>query len=115
MEIGIDQISQYEKELKKYLLSKIADIPNIIIYNDNSESNTLAFNIEGVFAQDVSVYLNHYHICVRAGNHCAKLLKDVMPVKNTVRVSLYFYNTYEDIDCLVEALKKSHDIFQIVL
>jgi len=115
MEIGMDKIVEQEKKLKKYLLSKIKDIPNIILYNENSEGGILAFNIEGVFAQDASVYLNHYHICVRAGNHCAKLLKDVLPVKNTVRVSMYFYNNHEDVDRLVEALKNSHDIFQVVL
>ncbi len=115
MDIGMDKISSYENDLKKYLLSKISDIPNVILYNKDSVGGILAFNIEGVFAQDASVYLNHYHICVRAGNHCAKLLKDVLPVKNTVRVSMYFYNNYEDIDHLVEALRDSHDIFQVVL
>ena len=114
MEIGMDNISNYEKKLKEYLLSKIKKIPNIILYNE-SDSGILAFNIEGVFAQDASIYLNHYHICVRAGDHCAKLLKDVLPVKNTIRVSLYFYNTLEEIDYLVEALEKSQDIFKVVL
>ena len=115
MDIGIDKIHEHELKLKQYLLEKIKDIPNIIIYNKNSSSGILAFNIDKVFAQDTSVYLNHYHICVRAGNHCAKMLKDELSVKNTVRVSMYFYNNYEDIDHLVEALKNSKDIFQIVL
>lgn len=115
MEIGMSQIHQYEIELKQYLLAKIQDIPNLILYNKDTNTGILAFNINGVFAQDTAVYLNHYHICVRAGNHCAKLLKDVLPVKNTVRVSLYFYNTKEEIDSFVDVLKKSKDIFQIVL
>ena len=113
--IGMDNIHQYEKELKQYFLSKVKDIPNIIVYNKNINSGIVSFNIDGVFAQDSSVYLNHYHICVRAGNHCAKLLKDVLPVKNTVRVSFYFYNTKEEIDSLIEALKNSKDIFKVVL
>lgn len=113
--IGMDKIHQYEKELKQYFLSKVKDIPNIIVYNKNINSGIVSFNIDGVFAQDSSVYLNHYHICVRAGNHCAKLLKDVLPVKNTVRVSFYFYNTREEIDSLIEALKNSKDIFKVVL
>ncbi len=113
--IGMDKIHQYEKELKQYFLSKVKDIPNIIVYNKNINSGIVSFNIDGVFAQDSSVYLNHYHICVRAGNHCAKLLKDVLPVKNTVRVSFYFYNTKEEIDSLIEALKNSKDIFKVVL
>ncbi len=114
-EIGMDKIQEHEKSLRDYFLSKVENIPNLTIYNPKGETGIIAFNVEGVFAQDESVYLNHYHICVRAGNHCAKMLKDVMPVKNTVRVSFYFYNTKEDVDCLVEALKKNQDIFNIVL
>ena len=51
------------------------------------------------------IYLNKYKICVRAGNHCAKILKDELNIKNTCRVSLYFYNTKEEVDKLIEALK----------
>ena len=115
MKIGMDRIHEHEIALKKYLLKNIKDLSNIIIYNSDSDSGILSFNVDGVFAQDTSIYLNHYHICVRAGNHCAKLLKDEIQIKNTVRVSMYFYNSFEDIDRLVEALKNSKDIFKIVL
>ena len=115
MNIGMDNIHKYEVELKKYLLDSIKDIPNLIIYNKNSNSGILALNLDGVFAQDSSIYLNSYNICVRAGNHCAKELKDEINIKNTVRVSMYFYNNHEDIDKLVSALKNSEDIFRIVL
>jgi len=115
MSIGMDNIHKHEIKLKKYLLDKIQDIDNIIVYNRNTDSGILAFNIDGVFAQDTSVFLNHYKIAVRAGNHCAKLLKEDINIKNTVRVSMYFYNDYSDIDKLVEALKNSKDIFKIVL
>ena len=115
MKIGIDKIHEHEMNLKKYLIDKIKDIDNIILYNKNSNSGILAFNIDKVFAQDTSVYLNHYNIAVRAGNHCAKLLKDEIGIKNTVRVSMYFYNSYEDVDKLVDALRNSKDIFKIVL
>ncbi len=115
MEIGMDKIHKQEVELKEYLVSKMKDIPNVTVYNENSNSGILAFNIDGVFAQDTSVFLNHYHICVRAGNHCAKLLKDVMPVANSVRVSMYFYNTKEDVDKLIDALKQSDKLFETIL
>ena len=115
MEIGMDKIHKHEMELKKYLISKVKNIPNLILYNQNSETGILAFNIDNVFSQDTSVYLNHYHISVRAGNHCSKLLKDVIKIKNTVRVSMYFYNNYQDIDRLVEVLQNSQDIFRVVL
>lgn len=114
-DIGMDRIHEYEITLKRYLIEELEKIPNIIIYNKNSASGILAFNIDGVFAQDSSVYLNHYNIYVRAGNHCAKMLKDNIGIKNTVRVSLYLYNDKNDIDKLVKALKNSHDIFKVVL
>lgn len=115
MNIGMENIHKHEVELKKYLLEKIKEIPNLIIYNANSNSGILAINLDGVFAQDSSVYLNSYNIYVRAGNHCAKELKDEINIKNTVRVSMYFYNNFEDVDKLVDALKNSEDIFKIVI
>ncbi len=114
-EIGMDKIHEHEVELKKFLVSELEKIPNIILYNKKSNSGILSFNIDGVFAQDSSVYLNNYNICVRAGNHCAKILKDEMKIKNTVRVSMYLYNTKEDVLKLVEVLKKSEEIFRIVI
>ncbi len=115
MKIGMDNIHNHEVELKKYLVQEMKKIKNIKIYNENSKSGILAFNIEGVFAQDSSVYLNNYNIYVRAGNHCAKMVKDEIGVKNTVRVSMYLYNTKEDVDKLIKVLKQSDDIFKIVI
>lgn len=115
MSIGMDKIHDYEVKLKRYLIEKVNNISNVIVYNKNSDSGIVALNIDGVFAQDTSVYLNHYKIAVRAGNHCAKMLKDEINIKNTVRVSMYFYNSFEDIDRLVDVLKNSKDIFNIVL
>ena len=115
MNIGMDNIHKTEINLKKYFLEKVRDIDNIIVYNKNINSGIIAFNIDGVFAQDTSMYLNHYGIAVRAGNHCAKMLKDEMDIKNTVRVSMYFYNDYSEIDKLVEVLRNSKDIFKVVL
>ena len=113
--IGMDKIHQYEKQLKQYFLDKVKDISNLIIYNKDSDSGIVSFNIDGVFAQDLAIYLNHYNIYVRAGNHCTKMLKDDIGINNTVRASFYFYNNYEDVDRLVEALKNSRDIFKIIL
>lgn len=115
MKIGLDNIHEYERELKQYALSKLKEIPNVVIYNEKTEGGTIAFNLEGVFPQDTAVYLNHYHICVRAGNHCAKILKDELKVKNTCRISFYFYNTKEEIDELARVLKDSKNIFEVVL
>lgn len=113
--IGIEKIRDYELELKEYMVEELSKIPNIILYNKNSKSGILAFNVEGVFSQDTSIYLNHYNIAIRAGNHCAKILKDDLDIKNTCRVSLCLYNTKEEIDVLVKALKNSKDIFKVVI
>lgn len=106
--IGMENIEKYEQELKKYALEKLNKIKDIIIYNPNSESSIITFNIKGVFAQDLAVYLNKYNICVRAGNHCAKILKDELGIKNTCRMSLYFYNSKDEIDKLIEALSNDN-------
>lgn len=104
--IGIENIHNYEIELKKYAVDKLKKINDLIIYNENSESGIITFNIKDIFAQDLAIYLNKYNICVRAGSHCAKILKDELGMKNTCRISFYFYNTKEEIDKLVEVLSK---------
>jgi len=113
--IGMDNITKHERYLKEYFLDKVKEIPEVVIYNKDIPGSLIAFNIDGVFSQDTAVYLNHYHICVRAGNHCAKILKEDLLVKNTCRISFYLYNTEEEIDKLIEVLKNSKDIFKIVL
>lgn len=114
MTIGMERIHMHEVELKKYLVSKLEEMPHIVMYNKTSDSGILAFNIRGVFSQDTAIYLNQYHIYVRAGNHCAKMLKDTINIKNTVRISMYLYNTKEDIDRLVVALQESKNIFKLI-
>lgn len=106
--IGMNNISKYEKDLKKYAVNKLKEVKDIIIYNENSESGIITFNIKDIFAQDLAIYLNKYNICVRAGNHCAKILKDDLGIKNTCRISLYFYNTKDEIDYLVKILNNNN-------
>ena len=110
--IGMDNIFLYEKKLKTYLIDKLIKLPYIDIINLESDSGIVSFNIDGIFSQDVAFYLNKYNICVRAGNHCAKILKSETGVKNSLRVSLYFYNTYEEIDKLVELLSDRNKIMR---
>ncbi len=102
--IGMDNIHKYELSLRKYLVDKLLPLKHIDIINIESDSGIVTFNVSNIFSQDVAYYLNKYNICVRAGNHCAKILKSSVGVNNTVRISLYFYNTYEEIDDLVELL-----------
>ena len=113
--IGVENISRHEIKLKEYLVNELSKIPNIILYNKKTKSGILVFNVEGVFSQDTSIYLNSYNIAIRAGNHCAKVLKDDLKIKNTCRISLYLYNTIEEVDVLINALKDSENIFKVVI
>ena len=113
--IGLNNVHKHEIELRKYLVDNLITIPHIDIINIESDSGIVAFNIDGIFSQDVAYYLNKYHICVRAGNHCAKVLKSATNVNNTLRVSLYFYNTKEEIDLLIKLLSDKNKILREML
>ena len=79
------------------------------------QNGKILFNIDGVFAQDTAIYLDKYNICVRAGNHCAKMIDNVFNISNTVRISLSFYNTKEEVDLLINVLKNSKNIWKEIL
>ena len=114
-EIGIDNINKYEKELRRYLISELDKLDFIDVYNREVDTSIVAFNIKGVFAQDTAIYLDKYNICVRAGNHCAKILDNELNISNTVRISLSFYNNKEEIDLLINVLKNSENIWKEIL
>ena len=103
-DIGLDNINNYESSLRRYLIDKLEKIPYIDIINYEADSAIVSFNVDKIFPQDVAYYLNKYNVCVRAGNHCAKLVKNVTGVNNSVRISLAFYNTEEEIDEVVNLL-----------
>ena len=104
-ELGINNINKRIVELSEYLINNLKMIKYIKILNPNSKSGIVSFNVGDLFSQDVAHYLNKYNICVRSGDHCAKNLKDIIGFKNTIRVSLSFYNNKEEIDKLVSLLK----------
>nr|MCR5067918.1 aminotransferase class V-fold PLP-dependent enzyme [Erysipelotrichaceae bacterium] len=114
--VGMDSIEAYEQQLKQYLSARLKELDNIEFYNPDSEAAICSFNVKGVFAQDAGTYLSNHDIAVRSGNHCAKMLVEHLGVDATVRASMYFYNTTEEADRLVEVLKdctleKCIDIF----
>ena len=108
-EIGMDNIERQEKYLRRYLIKELESIPYVKIYNKDCEGSTVIINIDGVLSGDLGLYLNTLGICVRSGKHCAKMGDNK---EDTVRISLYFYNTYEEIDYLISALKKRDEIFK---
>lgn len=107
--IGRDEICEYEKKLKEYFLDKVKDYDNLEIYNADAKTGIITFNVydqgKMIFPQDVASYLNSKGIAVRSGQHCAKLLYDILDAPGTLRASVYFYNTFEDMDKLADALK----------
>ena len=113
--IGMNKIMKYEHELKNYFVSKLKELDNIIIYNEDTVGSIVTFNVRDIFSQDVAIYLDKHHICIRSGNHCSKILNQVFDISNTCRVSLGIYNTYEEIDALVEALKNIENIWMEIL
>ena len=112
-DIGLDVISKYEEMLKKYLLEKLSSLSFVKIFNHSTDSGIVSFKVDGVSSNDVSKCLNDFHICVRAGNHCSKLLKEDS-LSSTVRVSLYFYNTILEIDYFISILEILPNIFKVV-
>lgn len=104
--VGMENIHKYEIELRKYAISELMKLDNIIIYNEDATSGIIAFNIKDVFAQDAATYLNSKGVACRSGQHCAKILNPVINTIATIRASFYFYNTKEDIDALVKAVKE---------
>ncbi len=103
--IGLENIHQHEKELKRYAVEQLKKTGIVTIYNENSEAGIVTFNVEGVFAQDAASYLNHCGIACRSGQHCAKILTSFLGTIATIRASFYLYTDKEDIDALVEAVK----------
>ena len=109
--VGKANIHAHEVELKEYFLEKAKALENIVVYNENAKSGIVTFNVKDkdqmIFAQDVASYLNTFGIAVRSGQHCAKLLPEVLKTPGTCRASFYLYNTKEEVDQLIDALKSA--------
>lgn len=103
--VGLDEIQAHEAMLKRYCVEELRKTGAVTIYNPLSEAGIVAFNVDGVFAQDAATYFNSKGIAVRSGQHCAKILIDFLQTVATLRASFYLYTTKEDIDRLVDAVK----------
>ena len=110
MSIGLDNIEAHEKELHEYLLNKIKDVKDVIVYNKDNDGSIFTFNKAGIFAQDEATLLNSKGIAVRSGQHCAKMIDTLLGTPATVRASTYLYTTKEEIDIFVENLINGGDI-----
>lgn len=109
--IGIENIEKKELELKKYLVDEMKKLDFLRIYNKNTPGAILVFNVKGKAPSDVALYLNSKKICVRAGMHCVKMLEEEKGFTDTIRISLCFYNTKEEIDYLIKVLSDKKRLY----
>ena len=107
--VGFDFIEKKEKELRDKALEGLKKLEHIEIYNEDNDASTITFNIKNVFAQDAASYFAKYNICLRAGQHCAKLIDGVIDTYASVRCSFYFYNTIEEVNKFIEVASKGSD------
>lgn len=102
-EIGMDNLHAYEQALHRYAVDAMMKMDNLHVYNPQADGAIITFNVKDVFAQDGATYFNAQGIAVRSGQHCAKLLMDKLNTSATIRASLYFYNTKEEVDSFLAA------------
>ena len=112
--IGFTYLHDYPMMLYKYTMDKLKDIEGITIYNKNPELPIIAFNIDGVHPHDAATLFDEAGICLRAGHHCAQLLTKWLNTVGTLRGSFYIYNTIEDCDKFVAAVKNAVNFFRSV-
>ena len=111
--IGFNEIAAYEEELLNHATTALKQIPGVKIYGEAIEKTAvISFNVEGIHPYDIGSILDQMGIAVRTGHHCAQPIMDYYQIPGTVRASFSFYNTKEEIDRMVEGLKKAISMLQ---
>jgi cysteine desulfurase/selenocysteine lyase len=106
--LGFDNIEEYESSLLKYATDQLKKIPDLKIYGEGKQKvSVISFNVKGIHAYDIGTLLDKFGIAVRTGQHCAQPIMDHFGISGTVRVSLSFYNTKEEVDKLYKSLKQA--------
>jgi cysteine desulfurase/selenocysteine lyase len=106
--IGFEAIATYENELLAYATKKLLQIDGLKIYGTSKhKTSVVSFNLEGIHPYDVGTILDKMGIAVRTGHHCAQPIMDYFKIPGTVRASFAFYNTKDEIDSLIEGVKKA--------
>nr|WP_314785096.1 cysteine desulfurase [uncultured Capnocytophaga sp.] len=109
-QLGMEAIATHEHKLLEYAIAKLQNIEDITLYgNDDLSKRTavISFNLQNIHPYDVGVILDQFGIAVRTGHHCAQPIMDFYCIPGTVRASFAVYNTFEEIDTFVEAVKKA--------
>jgi cysteine desulfurase/selenocysteine lyase len=112
-QIGFDKIATYENSLLETATRKLLEIEGLRIYGTSkNKTSVVSFNLEGIHPYDVGTILDKLGIAVRTGHHCTQPIMDYYKIPGTVRASFSFYNTFEEIGRLVEAVKKAKQMLQ---
>lgn len=114
-QLGIENIRSYEKYLTQYLINKLSEIEGLKIYGPldiNKRGSAVSFTVGNIHPHDLGTLLDEFGIAVRIGHHCAMPLHEKLCITKSVRASLYFYNTIEEVDYFIQSLKKAVKIFQ---
>jgi len=109
-QLGMEAIATHEHKLLEYAIAKLQNIEGITLYgNDDLSKRTavISFNLQNIHPYDVGVILDQLGIAVRTGHHCAQPIMDFYCIPGTIRASFAVYNTFEEIDTFVEAVKKA--------
>ena len=113
--IGYKEIQNVEEAITKYAVNELLKLDFLELYitpHMENHSSVISFNIKGVHPHDVASILDSNGVCIRSGNHCAQPLLRYLGMDSTCRASFSIYNTKEDVDNLVEALKKAYKMFE---
>ncbi len=110
--IGLANIDSMIRQLYKYTYAQLKKIPGITIYNPDSDTGIIAFNLDNVPSHDAISYFADKRICVRAGQHCAMLVTKWLGITSCLRASFYLYNTYEEADKLIQTTKNAVQFFR---
>ena len=106
--IGLDNIKKYEDELLVYATEKLKEIEGIKIYGESkNKTSVISFNIGNIHPYDIGSVIDNLGVAVRTGHHCAQPIMDYFKIPGTIRVSFCFYNNFEEIDILMDSLKKA--------
>ena len=106
--IGFENIAAYENELLAYGTKRLLEIEGLkIIGTATAKTSVISFNIDGIHPYDIGTIIDKLGIAVRTGHHCAQPIMDFFKIPGTLRASFAFYNTKEEIDIMIEALKKA--------
>jgi cysteine desulfurase/selenocysteine lyase len=107
-EVGFENIQQQEKELLEHATQRLLEIEGLKIFGTSAaKTSVVSFNIEGIHPYDIGTIIDKLGIAVRTGHHCAQPIMNFFCIPGTIRASFAFYNTKEEIDSMVEAIKKA--------